>query len=171
VVLAVAGGAIIVATYLYALVVAPYQQRNALRQGLAAERVHVAELETVPVGSQHADQLRQVADRLKRSIERGEFPAYRTPGRDDHDLWRSAFFEHFPALRPLLEAVEGKARPALLLRQRITGEASAAGMDKPPWHLNEFVPILADVIERRAATGLLEGEFNFNWIQQGGLVA
>jgi len=111
-----------------------------------------------------------VAERVKRSIERGEFPAYRTPGRDDHDLWRSAFFDHFPALRPLLEAVEGKRRPALLLRQRLTREASAAGMDKPPWQLNEFVPVIADVIERRAATGLLEAEFNFNWVQEGGLV-
>jgi hypothetical protein len=38
------------------------------------------------------------------------------------------------------------------------------------WQLNEFVPVIADVIKRRAATGLLEGEFNFNWVQEGGLV-
>ncbi|HEU5392802.1 MAG TPA: hypothetical protein VFV73_43630 [Streptosporangiaceae bacterium] len=170
VVLAIAAGAIVAATYLYALVVAPFQQRNALRQELAAARAHVLELEKAPVSAQHADQLRQVAERVKRSIDRGEFPAYRTPGRDDQDLWRSAFFEHFPALRPLLEAVEGKQRPALLLHERLTREASAAGMDKPPWHPDEFIPIIANIIQARAVTGLLEGEFNFNWVQDGALV-
>jgi hypothetical protein len=170
VVLGIAVGAVVAVTYLYALLVAPFQQRNVLRQELAAARAHVGELETVPVGVQHADQLQQVAERVKRSIERGEFPAYRTPGRDDQDVWRSAFFEHFPALRSLLEAVEGKQRPGLLLRQRLTREASAAGMDKPPWHPDEFIPILGNTIEARAATGLLEGEFNFNWVQDGGLV-
>ena len=32
------------------------------------------------------------------------------------------------------------------LRQRLTREASAAGMDKPPWQLNEFGPVIADII-------------------------
>ena len=170
VVLAIATIGVVVATYLYALLLAPYQQRNALRGMLAEAAARVDALATTPVSPQHADQLRQVAERVRRSILTGELPAYRTPGRDDQEIWRSAFFEHFPELCPSLEIVEDRDREARLLRDRLKQAAHAAGMDRPPWQFDEFIMAVADVINRRAIQGILEGLFNFNWVQEGGLV-
>jgi hypothetical protein len=169
-VLAIATAGVVVATYQYALLLAPYQQRNALREMLAAATDHVAQLEEAPVSPQHAEQLRQLAERLRRSIGSGQVLAFRTLGHDDHDLWRSVFFEHFPALRPSVEAIENRAAALPALRERLTKEAHESGMGKDPWRPEDFVPQLAGVIEARALQGLLGGRFNFNWVQDGALV-
>jgi hypothetical protein len=168
--LAIAAGALVAGTYLYALVAAPYQQRNALRRMYTAAQAHITVLAAAPVGPMHAEQLRQVAARVKRSVETGEFPAYRTPGKDDQDLWRSAFLEHFPELRPQLEIVERQGEETLLLRERVMREAHAAGMATPPWCLDEFVPIITDVIKERAMTEPPEHPVDFNWVRAGSSV-
>lgn len=80
------------------------------------------------------------------------------------------FFEHFPALRPLVEAIENRAAALPALRERLTQEAHESGMDKDPWRPEDFIPQLVGVIEARALQGLLGGLFNFNWVQDGALV-
>jgi hypothetical protein len=168
--LGVAAGALVAGTYLYALVAAPYQQRNALRRMFTSAQASITALEAEPVGPSHAAQLRQVAARVKRSIEMGQVPAYRTPGYNDQELWRSAFFEHFPGLRSQLEIVEFPDKETVLLRQKVMREVGTVGMATPPWCPDEFGPIITDVINRRAMSDLPEGPMNFNWVQAGSSV-
>ncbi len=170
VVLAIAAVGVVAATYSYALLSAPYRQRNALRGMLTSATDRVAALEGAPVSPQHAEQLRQLAERLRRSIGSGQILAFRTPGRDDHDLWWSVFFEHFPALRSSVETIENRAAALTALRERLSQEAHESGMDKNPWRPEDFLPQLVGLIEARAVQGLLGGRFDFNWVEDGALV-
>lgn len=46
-------------TYTIALVAAPFQQRNALRDSQERSRAKITELEATPVAREHGDQLRR----------------------------------------------------------------------------------------------------------------
>ncbi len=153
VVLAIAAVGVVAATYSYALLSAPYQQRNALRGRLTSATDRVAALEGAPVSPQHSEQLRQLAERLRRSIGSGQILAFRTPGRDDHDLWRSVFFEHFPALLSSVETIENRAAALTALRERLAQEAHESGMDKNPWRPEDFLPQLVGLIEAPRGPG------------------
>src|SRR5262249_54538520 len=70
-VLAVVGAAALTGagSYVCALVVAPFQQRNTLRTQLSAARATISSLQTTPITQAHGDQLRQIAAQLRRSLE------------------------------------------------------------------------------------------------------
>jgi hypothetical protein len=161
--LAVATAIVVVLTYVEALLVAPYQQRNVLRHMVVQLRARVAELETTSVSQEHADRLRQIARTIKRCIEEHRPLDFSSPDGTDSLLWRRSFFEHFPEMQEMIEEIErtGAARVALL--ERLRREVRAAGMDKLPWLPDRFIGPVALIIEVRASTGLLQGEFNFHW--------
>ena len=172
VVLAIAAVGVVAATYSYALLSAPYQQRNALRGRLTSAtgscrrswRGHRLVLST-------SEQLRQLAERLRRSIGSGQILAFRTPGRDDHDLWRSVFFEHFPALRSSVETIENRAACAHCSART----ARDKRLTNPVWIrirgvLKTSSPSSSDLSRPARVQGLLGGQFNFNWVQDGALV-
>lgn len=159
---------VVIVTYVEALMVAPYQQRNALRQTLAQLRERVAELETTPVSREHADRLRQIAIQVKRCIEGRRALDFGSPEGTDSNLWRKAFIAHFPDLHEVLETIEAKGAAASALGERLIRDARAAGMDESPWLLDEFIRPMALLVESRAITGLLQAEFNFGWTESGG---
>jgi hypothetical protein len=92
-VLAIVGATVMtgVGSYACALVAAPFQQRNALRNQLSKSAATIAALRAAPVTQAHGDRLRQIAAWLRESIERHQPLDYGT----DAATWRRAFLEHF----------------------------------------------------------------------------
>ena len=100
-VLAVIGAAVVtvVGSYVGALVAVPFQQRNALRTQLSESANTIASLQAAPVPQAHGDRLRQIAARLRDSVEHNEPLDYGT----DPATWSRAFREHFPDLQSALD--------------------------------------------------------------------
>lgn len=160
-VLAVIGATVVtgVGTYAYALVAAPFQQRNTLRTQLSESAKTIAALRATPVTQGHGDRLRQIATQLRDCLEHNEPLDYGT----DPATWHRAFCEHFPDLQPALDRA-GEADAAFVtLKERLRGEVAAAGMDAPPWTSAEFLPWLAATIQARALQDISGTAYRFDW--------
>jgi hypothetical protein len=153
--------AIVVLTYGWALVAAPYQQRNALRRGLAEARGRIADLTSAPVSAEHGNQLKLIATTLEYSISRFRRPSYREERESTRDVQRTAFLEHFPELRPFLEILEEESHAADALRTRLGREAKAAAMNSRAfiYYLQE----IASAIETRSMQGAQLEALRFSW--------
>lgn len=164
--LAIVGAAIMtgVGTYVCALVAAPLQQRNVLRSELSESAAKIAALQAAPVTRAHGDRLRQTAVWLLGSIE------HHKPLDYGHDpgTWRRAFREHFPDLKPALDAAgEADATFAAVkarLKARLEDEATAAGMTAAPWVTEKLLPWLATTIQSRALERRLGTAYHFDWL-------
>ncbi len=164
-VLAVIGATVVtgVGSYAYALVAAPFQQRNMLRTQLSESANTIAALRAGPVPQAHGDRLRQIAERLRECVEHNEPLDYGT----DPATWRCAFHKHFPDLQPALD-MAGEADAAFVtLKERLQKEVTTAGMDAPPWTSTEFLPWLATTIQSRAIQRILGSAYNFDWHELG----
>jgi hypothetical protein len=163
--LAIVGATIItgVGSYACALVAAPFQQRNTLRAQLSESAATIGALRAAPVTQAHGDRLRRIAARLRECVEHNEPVDYGT----DPATWRRAFHEHFPDLKPALDRA-GEADAAFVsLKERLQNEATAAGMDAPPWTSAEFLPWLATIIQARALQHILGTAYHFDWQELG----
>lgn len=148
-----------VGSYLIALVAAPYQQRNALRESLKRAEGKVAELETVPVTREHGDHLRRIAVRLRECVDSYQPLDYGT----DPGQWSRALREHFPDLRQALDTVSEADAAFGVLKERIEKEVIEARMGAQPWTSETFLVRLINTIHARAVQGILGGPFNFDW--------
>jgi hypothetical protein len=83
-----------------------------------------ARLTSTPVPRSHGDKLREVARRLRDSLDDGQVPDY---GPQDPGMWRRALLEHFPGLEAALEKAAGKDAGFESLQHRLRQEAAAAG--------------------------------------------
>lgn len=163
--LAIVSAAIVtvIGSYASALVPAPFQQRNALRAQLSNAASTIADLRAAPVTQAHGDRLREIAARLRECLEHYEPLDYGT----DPTTWRRSFYEHFPDLKSALDRA-GEADAAFVsLKERLRDEATAAGMDAPPWTSTEFLPLLATTIQARALQGILGTDYHFDWQELG----
>ena len=148
-----------VGSYLIALVAAPYQQRNALRESLNRAQGKIGELETAPVTREHGDHLRRIAVRLRDCADSHQPLDYGT----DPGQWSRALREHFPELRQTLDTVSEADAAFGVLKERIEKEAIEARMGVPPWTSETFLVRLISTIHTRAVQGILGGPFNFDW--------
>jgi uncharacterized membrane protein YccC len=73
-VLGIVGATILtgIISYGWALVAAPYQQRNVLRSQQSEAAATIAALRATPVSQEHGDRLRQIAARLRERLEHKE---------------------------------------------------------------------------------------------------
>ena len=148
-----------VGSYLIALVAAPYQQRNALRESLKHAQGKIAELETAPVTREHGDHLRRVAVRLQECADSHQPLDYGT----DPGQWNRALRQHFPDLRQALDTLDQADAAFGVLKEQIEKEVDEARMDTPPWTSDTFLVRLINTIHARAVQGILGGPFNFDW--------
>lgn len=164
-VLAVIGATIVtgIGSYAYALIAAPYQQRNALRARLSASVNTIDALRATPVPRPHGDQLRRIAARLRDCVKQYEPLDYGT----DPTTWRRAFHEHFPALQPALDRAGDADAAFVALKERLRAEVTLAGMDAPPWTYTEFLPWLATTIQARSIQGIPGSAYHFGWQELG----
>ena len=62
----------------------------------------------------------------------------------------------------------GEADAAFVsLKERLRNEATAAGMDAPPWTSTEFLPRLATTIQAHALQHILGTPYSFDWQELG----
>jgi len=177
--LAVSTTVVLAGTYLAALIAAPFQQRNALRQAISELRIadqanltaaeaKITELQKAPISAQHAERIRESARSVKRSIEQGRSLDYDGCGGKDSDLWRSVLFAHFPGIEDMMKMIERTDAAVSDFGTRLIKESKEAGMQEPPWLPHNFVEPLVRVINDRSKQELLGGEFRFNWTESGG---
>jgi hypothetical protein len=164
-VLAVIGATVLtgVISYAYALVAAPYQQRNALRAQMSVAAATIAAQQATPVSQTHGDRLRRIAGDLQDCLRLGNSLNYGADG----PTWRRAFHEHFPDLRRALEAADEADTAFVELKERLENEVAAAGLNAPPWTPEEFLPILGTTIQSRAVTRILGAPYDFDWHEIG----
>jgi hypothetical protein len=96
--MAVGIGAIIVlvASLGYALLVAPYEQRNELRKLKVQSDAELEQLCNAPVDDVHAHKLRLIATNLQACLARGDLPAAYADESGQHPILRDIFGAHFP---------------------------------------------------------------------------
>jgi hypothetical protein len=157
-------------SYATAFAVTSYQLRKEHLQDLAHAKARIKAKQRETVDPAHAEQLRQVAAQLKKGLDNDKPPAYGLKDDEDTPLWRNAFREHFPELRPLLDVLEREAAAIATLRDRLRQEIRRAGMDRPPWVPAEFIPEMISVIGRKATTWPLADQLVFGWHESAGSV-
>jgi hypothetical protein len=146
-----------------ALLLAPFQQRKALRLENAAGKDRIRELETKPVSDRHLIQLHQIAGQLRHAVAEGGKPEYGMPPGIEENIWRTAFLEHFPGLADGLDKLEVAGQTDAMLADRLEREAQLAGMWDAPWTAGDFLPAITTMTSARAMTGMLGGPLADEW--------
>jgi hypothetical protein len=157
--LAIASALTVVGTYLWALVAAPYQQRDELGRLLDTSNASLAGLKAAPVTPVHAERLREMARSHLASIEANRKLSY----GPDASVYRPAFNEHFPdAVMSLnIVAEANAARHALL--NRLKNELRHRSMDIFPWNDDGCLKWLVCTLESRSLTNALGEHVEFGW--------
>jgi hypothetical protein len=149
--------------YGIALVLAPFQQRKALRLENAAGKNRIRELENKPVNDRHLIQLHQTASQLRHAVAKGGKPEYGMPPGIEENTWRTAFLEHFPVVADALEKLEVAGQADAMLADRLERQAQLAGMWDAPWTAGDFLPATTTMTSARAMTGTLGAPLADEW--------
>ncbi|MFI5036657.1 MAG: hypothetical protein ACHQFZ_10690 [Acidimicrobiales bacterium] len=148
----------------FALLVAPYQQRNALRSNVNSDDGEIAKLKSQigseRVGETHANELREILKHVRPFVV-GRRPIVFKNARD-----KDAIVGHFPELGPHIEEWDGGAMTRLMSDERVNTrfDSEVASLElRPPTFVSASVKYLREVVKWKAFNGLLEDDLPIEW--------
>jgi hypothetical protein len=147
----------------FALIVAPYQQRDALRSNVNSDDGEIAKLklqiDSEPVGEAHATGLREILNHARPFVVDRRRIAFMTGDKE-------VLTGHFPELGPEIEEWDVAALTRLMSLERATArfdsEVASLGLRPPTFSSSQLV-YLRDVVMWKADQGQLDEDLIIEW--------